>query len=209
MGKKLSFEGEVLAVQPRIRLTRSFDESSHSYLGYVLRVAGFMDDQKGEFLIGVGKGAQTKHQFRPGDEIDLLCEPVKSPRKEPVDYYKVSRIRICERGPADAGAGPPWLTGSLPLMKYRERGHRRLDAATYAAECTRCHFGCRMAVEMIIDHWNPSVRRYRFETFCYGPKSCPLYRAGRKRVVPGRKGMSWTEGDWVDEDATARRGPDD
>jgi hypothetical protein len=30
----------VTAVQPRIVLTRSFDERSHSYLGYVLRLEG-------------------------------------------------------------------------------------------------------------------------------------------------------------------------
>src|SRR5262249_34733644 len=29
---------EVTAVQPRIRLTRSFDQRSHSYLGYLLRI---------------------------------------------------------------------------------------------------------------------------------------------------------------------------
>jgi len=40
----------------------------------------------------------------------------------------------------------------------------------------------------------------RFETFCYGPKSCALYRAGPTRKVPGRKGMSWEEEDWVDEE---------
>jgi hypothetical protein len=69
-------------------------------------------------------------------------------------------------------------------------------------------WGCEMAVEMIVDQWNPSVRRYRRETFCYGPKSCPVYSAGPTRKVPGRKGMSWEEEDWVDEDATAHRGPD-
>ena len=66
-----------------------------------------------------------------------------------------------------------------------------------------------MPVEMIIDQWNPSRKRYRFETFCYGPKSCPLYRAGAKRRVPGRKDMSYTEEDWVDEDATSHRGLDE
>lgn len=65
-----------------------------------------------------------------------------------------------------------------------------------------------MPVEMIIDHWNPSKKGYRFETFCYGPKSCALYRPGPKRKVPRRKGMSYTEEDWADEDATAHRGPD-
>jgi hypothetical protein len=67
----------------------------------------------------------------------------------------------------------------------------------------------RMPVEIIIDQWNPSKKRYRQETFCYGPKSCAFYRAGAVRKVPGRKGMSYTEEDWVDEDATSHRGPDD
>lgn len=66
-----------------------------------------------------------------------------------------------------------------------------------------------MPVEMIIDQWNPSKKQYRFETFCYGPKSCAFYRPRPVRKVPGRKGMSYTEEDWVDEDATAHRGPDD
>jgi hypothetical protein len=64
-------------------------------------------------------------------------------------------------------------------------------------------------IRLIIDQWNPSQRRYRFETFCYGPKSCPLYRAGPTRKVPGRRGMVWEEEDWVDEDATAHRGEDE
>lgn len=35
------------------------------------------------------------------------------------------------------------------------------------------------------------------------------FRAGSKRKVPGRRSMSYTEEDWIDEDATAHRGPDD
>ena len=44
-----------------------------------------------------------------------------------------------------------------------------------------------MAVEMIIDHWNPNKRRYRTETFCYGPRACPL-RPGAQGPRP-----SWNE----------------
>ena len=66
-----------------------------------------------------------------------------------------------------------------------------------------------MAVEMIIDQWKPGQVKYRVETFCYGPKSCPSYKSGPTRKVPGRKGMSWEEPDWVDEEATAHREPDD
>jgi len=63
---------------------------------------------------------------------------------------------------------------------------------------------------MIIDQWNPSRRRYRAETFCYGPRSCPLYKAGPARTVPGRRpGMIYTEADWVDDQATSHRRPDE
>jgi hypothetical protein len=66
-----------------------------------------------------------------------------------------------------------------------------------------------MPVEMIIDQWNPRVRRFRQETFCYGPLSCAHHRSGPTRKVPGRKGMSWEEEDWVDAQDVAHRGPDD
>ena len=105
--------------------------------------------------------------------------------------------------------GPPF-TGVPPDMQtYRERGHRRLDPRTYASKCTACIWGCEMPVEIIVDHWNPSIKQYRFETFCYGPKSCRFHKAGRIRTVPGRKGMIYEEEDWVDEQETAHRGPDD
>ena len=66
-----------------------------------------------------------------------------------------------------------------------------------------------MAVEMIIDQWNPDRRRYRVETFCYGPLSCPWYKAGPTRKVPGRRGMSYEEEDWVDTEQTSHRTPDE
>ena len=103
----------------------------------------------------------------------------------------------------------PFLGVPPDLPTYRSRGHRRLDARTYEAKSATCIWGCRMPVEIIVDHWNPSKKKYRFETFCYGPKICSFYRAGPTRRVPGRQGMSWEEENWVDEDATSHRGPDD
>jgi hypothetical protein len=66
-----------------------------------------------------------------------------------------------------------------------------------------------MAIEMIIDEWDLSRKKYRFETFCYVPKSCSFYRAGATRKVPGRRGMTWEEEDWVDKEATSHRAPDE
>jgi hypothetical protein len=206
---KIEWSGRIQAVQPRIRLMRSFDERSHSYLGYVLRIDGICDDETGEFLIAIGEGAYKKHQFKAGMELKGQSVSVNDPRRETAELYKTSGLKVLKDAESGKRSGPPFLGVPPDLETYRSRGHRRLDGRTYEAKCLACIWGCRMPVEMIIDQWNPSKKQYRFETFCYGPKSCSFYRAGPTRKVPGRKGMSYTEEDWVDEDATSHRGPDD
>ena len=41
MADKLNWQGTVIGVQPRIRLLRSFDERSHTYLGLCLTNVGY------------------------------------------------------------------------------------------------------------------------------------------------------------------------
>lgn len=209
MSEKRAWRGLIVAVQPRIRLTRSFDERYHTYSGYVLRMSGEVGGQAREFTIGIGKAAQAKHGFRVGDEISGEAVPAADARIETADYYKTSGLRTWQRAQAGGATPPPWHDMPPTLEEYRQRGHRRLHARTYAAKCQTCMWGCRMPVEIILDKWNPHIRQYRFETFCYGPKSCPVYKAGPTRKVPGRSGMRWEEEGWVDEEATAHRGPDD
>ena len=207
---KVSWQGRLLSIQPRIRLMRSFDERSHTYLGYSLRLRGKIDRHGGDFLVGIGKAAQAKHEFRTGDLISGVSKAVTDSRMEPVDYYKTSGLKLLERSPdSEDYQPPPWIGPSPDLITYRERGHRRLDPRTYEGKCASCIWGCRMAVEVIIDHWNPGRKCHRFETFCYGPKSCKSYKAGATRKVTGRQGMKWEEEDWVDEEATSHREMDE
>jgi hypothetical protein len=206
---KLSWQGIVLAVQSRIRLNRSFDQRYHNYLGYTLRLQGQIGGQDGQFLIGIGKAAQTKHLFRVGDTVSGRSTPATNPKLEPADYYKTAGLQVIQRARTEDITPPPWHGVPPGLEVYRRRGHRRLSARTYATKCEDCIWGCRMAVEMIVDHWNPQQKRYRSETFCYGPKSCSLYKSGPTRKVPGRKGMVWEEADWVDEEAIAHRTMDE
>ncbi len=203
--EKIAWSGRIVAVQPRIRLTRSFDEQYHSYQGYVLRIGGICGGQAREFLIAVGEGAQEKHRFQTGMELMGQSSQVDDPRKETAEFYKTSGLKVLTNAGNDLPAGPPFSGVPPGLATYRDRGHRRLAARTYETKCMTCIWGCRMPVEMIIDHWNPARKQYRFETFCYGPKSCSFYRAGALRKVPGRKGMSYTEEDWVDEENTSHR----
>ncbi|MFA7077273.1 MAG: hypothetical protein WC147_02515 [Syntrophomonas sp.] len=212
---KLNFKGLITSIQPRIRLTRSFDEASHTYLGYAIKIAGTIDNQEtissnqNIFSIGIGKAAQAKFNFKVNDIISGECLPVPDPNMEPVDFYKVSRIKLISPG-EQGNTSAPWELMPPELEIYRERGHRRLAARTYEVKCNSCMWGCRMLVEIIIDNWNPRGRKkYRFETFCYGPLSCKLYKAGPNRKVEGRNGMVYVEEDWVDEMMTEHRGMDE
>lgn len=206
---KVSWCGRIVSVQPRIRLTRSFDERYHSYLGYVLGVTGECESESSEFLVAVGKKACEKHQFAAGMELKGVSVLVDDPRLETAALYKTSKTKVLKAASPAEPFPPPYLGLPPSLETYRERGHRRLASNTYEAKCSACIWGCRMPVEIILDQWDQSKKKYRFETFCYGPKSCSLYRAGATRKVPGHRGMSWEEGDWVDEEATSHRGPDD
>ena len=158
-----------------------------------------------------GKATQEKHNFRVGDMVSGVSEAVVDPRIEVAEFYKTSRLKVNERSKLIAQDAAPWL-GTPPLLPiYRERGHRRLDSKTYSKDCIGCIWGCEMPVELIIDPWKPQApKKYRNETFCYGPKSCRCYKAGPKRIVPGRKAwMRYTEEDWIDEEATDHRGADE
>jgi len=61
------------------------------------------------------------------------------------------------------------------------------------------------AREFVVASGRPGTR----STGSVWATGCPSYKAGPTRKVPDRKGMSWEKEDWVDEDATAHRAPDD
>jgi len=206
---KTFWEGVILSVQPRIRLMRSFDQLSHSYLGYVLRLRGLIGGEEREFLVAVGQGAHANNQFQAGDEVSGWGVSVADPRTETAELYKVSQLHVEKHSRVELQDSPPWRGIPPELPVYRQRGHRRLNAGTYKTKCGACLWGCRMAVEIIIDQWNPGRKKYREETFCYGPLSCPLHKAGPTRKVPGRKGMSWEEVDWIEAEGVSHREPDD
>lgn len=188
---------------------RSFDQRSHSYPGYILTLVGTIDGSERPFTVALGKAAQAKHQFQVGDEVSGHAEPVPPFAAETAEFYKASKLKLIARSQAPESAPPPWHGPPPELPTYRSRGHRRLEAKTYATHCRSCIWACLMPVDIMIDQWDHSRRSSRTETFCYGPLSCPVYKAGPKRRVSGRRGMSYVEEDWVDEEAVAHRLPDE
>ena len=115
MTEKIPWNGRVLSVQPRIRLTRSFDQRSHSYLGYVLRIDGTCGEEERLFAVAIGKAAQSKHLFRADDTVSGLGVLVAEPRREVADLYKISRLKA-ERPSTVKLVQPPPFLGVLPEL---------------------------------------------------------------------------------------------
>ncbi|HMD50146.1 MAG TPA: hypothetical protein VKG79_13650 [Bryobacteraceae bacterium] len=122
-------------------MTRSFDQRSHTYLGYALKVSGRVGSEAREFLVGVGQGVHTKQHFRAGYAVSGDALPVPDPRLETVEFYKVSKLKVGLPEREDEATPPPWRGVPPPLAVYRERGHRRLAARTFPAEVLELHLG--------------------------------------------------------------------
>ena len=203
MPDKVKFEGTIIAVKARIRLIRSFDIVNHAYLGYTLVMDAIVDGKQWDDLrVAVGQKTHEKNRFRIGDHILGEALPIENSKQEWADLYKVSGLKIISRGSSSEDR-PADIMGGIaqPLHVYREHGHLRLDPRIYESKCKQCPWGIVMATEIIIDHWNPEKKNWRYETHCYGPRDCHNYRPGKPRTVQGRKpGMIWVDDDFERED---------
>jgi hypothetical protein len=67
------------------------------------------------------------------------------------------------------------------MATYEWRGAKMLSQSSYKGKRFQCAWASMSAVE--IEYiWGVS-KKYRFESFCYGPKSCKLYKMGKPRAV--------------------------
>ncbi|MDE0230398.1 MAG: hypothetical protein OXJ62_16230, partial [Spirochaetaceae bacterium] len=81
----LMWSGVVVSIQPRIRLLRSFDQRSDTCLGYVLRLAGSVDEESRMFAIAIGEAAHARHRIEVGNTLSGMGVPVPDARRETAD----------------------------------------------------------------------------------------------------------------------------
>lgn len=99
--------------------------------------------------------------------------------------------------------GTGWTKKYPELSVYDWRGCRMLDKKCWSGKCFQCKWAC-MANVTIEYNWGVT-QKYRFESFCYGPKNCKLYKMGKPRVVPYKDCGSSYDGGWLDEICTENR----
>lgn len=207
--EKIGFFGIVRSVQPRSNVWRyKLDNRTHSLIGYNLFLTGTAEGQERDFAVAISEKQQEKHRFHIGDEISGTAWTKMYPKLEYADYYRAGSLKkLYEAKLPTEESRAPW-TGEVPdLSVYSWRGCRMLATTSWKSKCFTCKWAC-MANVTIEYNWGIS-QKFRFESFCYGPKSCKLYKMGKARAVPYKGYGSLFDEGWLDDICTEQRGYDE
>ena len=207
--EKIKFHGVIRSVQPRSNVWRyRLDNRTHSMTGYNLFLTGIAEGVERDFAVAISEKQQEKLRFHIGDEISGTAWTKKYPKWEYADYYRAGSLKKIKAAEVvDEDSSCPWIGEAPELSVYDWRGCRMLAASSWKSKCFTCKWACMANVAI---EYNWGVRqKFRFESFCYGPKSCKLYKMGKPRAVPYKDcGSSYDEG-WLDDICTERRGYDE
>jgi hypothetical protein len=207
---KVNWQGEIVSIQPRARVWRYLsDNRTHYLLGYNLFLSGSSSEGKNQFSVAISEKQQQKGMFRIGDVVEGTAWTKKYEEREFADYYRAGSLKILGRGTPDLiKSTPPWIIDIPEMRTYEERGARMLSKSLWKTKCFKCVWANMSNVEIQWD-FDKNIKKYRFETFCYGPKSCRLYKMGRPRSVPYKNRDSAVDDGYLDELCTQGRDDDD
>lgn len=197
--QKISFEGIITSIEPRATVWRyRMDNRTHREIGYNLFLNGIYAEIKNDFVLAITEAMQNKYRFRINDRISGNAWKKLHEEREFADFYKVSNIKILARCEQETRSGPPW-TGEAPdLEVYSNRGARMLSTKRWKSKCRGCRWA-NMSNVTIEYNFNTGAKKYRFESFCYGPLDCPFYAMGPARSVPYYKKESSSDTGWMDD----------
>ncbi len=207
--KKIKWRGEIISIQPRTTVWRYvIDNRTHSHIGYNLFVDGEADLECKTYSVAISEKQQQKHMFCIGDKVEGTAWTKINEVTDYADYYRAGGFKIIEHAEQlIKDVPPPYRMTPPDMATYEWRGARMLAKTCWKGKCFQCVWATMAAVE-IEYNWGVS-RKYRFESFCYGPKSCRFYKMGKPRAVPYKdRGTSYDEG-WLDEIISENRGFDD
>ena len=207
---RVNWQGRIVAVQCRAWVWRyQTHNRTHHHLGFNLWIEGEAGGKEGAFIVAVSDKQHHKMQFRIGDRMKGTAWPCIKAKHEIADFYRAGGLKRLESAEDDPDAklfpvvGPP-----PPLAVFAERGARKLDAKRWRKSCFTCMWANKSAVE--IEYKFGEIKRYRKETFCYGPKFCPLYDMGAPRPVQYFDSfIPFMDEGWMDENCTSGRGEHD
>jgi len=208
--EKIEWRGTVVSIQPRTRVWRYLtDNRTHYHIGYNLFIEGCADGVDRLFVVAISEKQQQGGEYAIGDVIKGTAWMKLYPEREFADFYRAGALkRISHAKETACTAPPPWIMPPPDMATYEYRGARMLSKSQWKGKCFQCAWATMSNVEIIWD-FDRKISKYRFESFCYGPKSCKYYKMGKARSVPYRnRGSSLDEG-WLDDLCTECRDYDE
>lgn len=207
--QKISWQGTLQSIQPRTRVWRYLiDNRTHDHLGYNLFIHGENDEGKTDFCVAVSESQLFKGAFQIGDVIQGTAWIKQYPEREFADYYRAGALKVLQKASLPLESIRPWVGQPPVLSVYEERGARMLSQSLWQGKCFTCYWAAMANVEIQWD-FDRNIKKYRFEAFCYGPKSCKNYKMGRPRTVPYKNRPSAQDNGWMDDLCTENRADDE
>ncbi len=184
---RIRWRGEIRAIQCRAWIWRyRVDNRTHNHVGYNLWIDGEASEEREAFIVAISEKQYEKLRFGIGDVAAGTAWPCVKAKHDIADYYRAGSLKILSRPDESAGSEaivePPFVGPMPPLEVFERRGARMLDLRRWRSKCMPCIWANQSAVE--IEYNFGKSKRFRKETFCYGPRSCPNYTMGRPRAVP-------------------------
>ncbi|MBK5262832.1 MAG: hypothetical protein JJE17_09730 [Peptostreptococcaceae bacterium] len=207
---KVNWQGEIVSIQPRTRVWRYLtDNRTHYHIGYNLFIVGDSSDGKKQFSVAISEKQQFKGLFRIGDVLEGTAWTKQYEEREFADYYRAGSLKLLNRSSENAEMiPPPWMMMPPTMQTYEERGARLLSKGLWETKCFKCIWANMANVEIQWD-FDKNIKKYRSETFCYGPKACKFYKMGRPRSVPYKNRGAAIDDGCLDELCTEGRDEDE
>lgn len=205
--KKIVFSGMIKSIQPRSDVWRyKLDNRTHNTIGYNIFLTGEADGEHRDYVVAISEKQFFKLACSIGDMIQGTGWTKKHPQIEYADYYRAGALKVIKKG-ENPLAKEPWQ-GDIPALEvYDWRGCRILDKRRWGTKCFVCKWAAMANVA--IEYEFGVHQKFRFETFCYGPKNCKNYLMGKPRSVTYKgEGPYYDEG-FLDDICTERRGEED
>ena len=207
---KIEWQGVIVSIQPRTRVWRYVtDNRTHYHLGFNVFLDGVADDTKCHFCVAISEKQQLSNIFHIGDAIRGTAWTKQYPEREYADFYRAGSLKRLKVAPSSPEpVPPPWIMQPPKMQIYESRGARMLSVSCWKNKCFQCIWASMANVEIAWDI-DRGINKYRFESFCYGPKSCKHYKMGRARAVPYKGRDSALDEGWLDDLCTENRDYDD
>jgi len=159
--------------------------------------------------VAISEKQQQTGDFHIGDVVQGTAWTKEYPEREFADYYRAGSIKHISKAASNIMTiPPPWIMSPPDMQTYQDRGARMLSLSCWKTKCFRCIWASMSNVEIQWD-FDKNIKKYRFESFCYGPKSCKYYKMGRARAVPYKGRDSALDEGWLDDLCTEGRDYDE